>query len=121
MATILNKLPREMRDQIYRELLVDDVYGIGIVHDCHHQFTKRKQLSPAILRVCKQVFFEASIILYEENTFYFTDAIYCGRPGHENESIDCTHVILFPPHEKTIGTFDRIKHVSQIPIHYLSV
>ena len=125
MATILNKLPREMRDQIYRELLLDDVHDIGIVHHCHHHLNERKQLSPAILQVCKQVFFEASIILYEENIFCFTDS-YCYYHHHHvyedlrlNKGIRCSdfaHEMPFLPPEKKIGTFERIKHVSRIPI-----
>ncbi|KAL8795377.1 MAG: hypothetical protein Q9195_002118 [Heterodermia aff. obscurata] len=51
MAMILNKLPRELRDQIYRELLVN-VQGIKIADNCIEpsDFSGPKQLSPAILQ-----------------------------------------------------------------------
>lgn len=55
----LLSLPRELRDQIYRELLLED-----LVWDEPHD---RYDLQPAILRVNKQVNEEASRILYDEN------------------------------------------------------
>ncbi len=52
-------LPRELRDHIYRELLLED-----LVWD---EPQDRYNLQPAILRVNKQVNEEASRILYDEN------------------------------------------------------
>ena len=113
MATILNKLPRELRDQIYRELLVDDVNGIDVFNWGY--LIKQKQLSPAILQVSKQVFFEASMIFYEENTFRINNLLYCAYPdlmlsfqGHTNE-------ILFPQ------DFGKIKHVSRSQYLFSSI
>lgn len=52
-------LPRELRDQIYRELLLEDV--------AWDEPQDRYNLQPAILRVNKLVNEEASCILYDEN------------------------------------------------------
>lgn len=56
---ILN-LPRELRDQIYRELLLADKVCAA---------TFKYALEPAILRVNRQVHKECIPILYEENTW----------------------------------------------------
>ena len=119
MATILTKLPRELRDQIYRELLVDDVHCTGLNNDC----LARKQLFPAILQVCKQVFIEASKILYEENSFLFTDAFYWDHYSEEHDhlydvkgALSRAGPILFPTPGKPCAGFSRIKHVSKTPL-----
>ena len=103
MATILNKLPPELRNQIYRELLVD-VRCIRITKDWNAAFFEPEPLCPAILRVCKQVYLEASPILYGGNKFYFSEPDYLA---------DLRKSILFPLLGKGAGEFKRIKHVSQ--------
>ena len=123
MAMILIKLPRELRDQIYRELLID-VEGIRITDNglkCN--FVVTKQLFPAILQVCKQVFSEASMILYEENIFYFSNSYYRQQildPGNfddHNRYSSCLDGLLSSRSERQIKGFQRIKHVSQFPNH----
>lgn len=54
-------LPRELRDQIYRELLLAD--------KVHAKEAFKYALEPAILRVNKQLYKECTRILYEENTW----------------------------------------------------
>ena len=54
-------LPRELRDHIYRELLLAD--------KAPAKETFKFALEPAILRVKKQMYKECSRILYEENTW----------------------------------------------------
>ena len=60
-------LPRELRDQIYRELLLPDKTQVS--RSARHT-TRRLQsgnsLQPAILRVSKQMHREASMVLYKE-------------------------------------------------------
>lgn len=53
-------LPRELRDQIYRELLLAD--------KARNNETDKYALEPAILRANKQIHEECSQVLYKENT-----------------------------------------------------
>ena len=55
----LDLLPRELRDQIYRELLLQPI-GYGAAR-------RRHKFETSILRVNKQIHQEASRVLYEEN------------------------------------------------------
>lgn len=59
------ELPRELRDHIYRELLIPKKW---IPRDC--QDTKPTYtLEPAILQASKRIHEEASVILYRDNTW----------------------------------------------------
>lgn len=61
------------------------------------------------------------MILYEENIFCFAAPRYCGNPDRfieNNGYIEWSHRIAFPPSEKGIVAFERIKHMSQIPVHF---
>ncbi|KAK3628220.1 hypothetical protein LTR56_018734 [Elasticomyces elasticus] len=61
MAWTLLTLPPEMRNLIYRDVLVEgDIY-----------YTHKIDTEPAILRTCRQARSEASRIYYEENRFVF--------------------------------------------------
>ena len=71
MAPFFEKLPRELRDQIYRELLADKVHHVEPQGKRYGDRASRKQLSPVILRVCRQAYIEASIVLYENNIFRY--------------------------------------------------
>ena len=66
MAIFFEKLPREIRDKIYRLLLVDEVNAIRL-----DLSGSPKRLHPAILRACKQTYEEAISMLYEKNNFLF--------------------------------------------------
>lgn len=70
MVSFFQKVPRELRDQIYRELLVDNVHSVDPKLRLDNT-TVKKQLCPAILRTCKQAYAEALAVLYEENVFRF--------------------------------------------------
>ena len=62
-------LPGEVRNQIYRILLVNDRYVDTEAHRLGRAL--RTDLLPVILRVCKRVYKEVSSILYGENLFRF--------------------------------------------------
>ena len=57
----LDLLPRELRDQIYREILLQPI-GYGAAR-------RRHKFETSILRVNKQIHQEASRVLYEENAW----------------------------------------------------
>jgi hypothetical protein len=69
-------LPREIRDQIYSELLTDPEI-INFSADQSSQSTlfrsKRNDLCPAVLRLNKQTHSETSPVLYSKNRFHFND------------------------------------------------
>ena len=68
----LLSLPGELRNQIYRYVLLSD-----------RSFPVQIQFAPlhtAFLRVNKQMYFEASDIFYCENTFRFPAALFAGPP-----------------------------------------
>lgn len=66
MATFFTKLPLEIRNLIYDELLLDKKNAIGLQG---HREPDWKKLCPTILRTCKQAYAEGSSILYECNVF----------------------------------------------------
>jgi hypothetical protein len=62
-------LPPEIRELVYRELLLSDsAFRLG--HHGPYSHEARKATYPAILRTCQVVFEEASNVLYGDNTFY---------------------------------------------------
>ena len=66
MAILFDKMPREIRDKIYRLLLLDEVDNVesNLAVPC-------SSLYPVILRTCKQAYEEAMPVSYEKNTFSF--------------------------------------------------
>ncbi|KAN0098374.1 hypothetical protein V8E51_014037 [Hyaloscypha variabilis] len=69
----LQTIPIEVRNHIYRYLLVTDILSTSravqrpeVIND---QFMDRYGIHPEILQTCKQVSKEASIVLYEMNVF----------------------------------------------------
>ena len=101
MVSFFQKVPRELRDQIYRELLVDNVHSVdpngGRGLD---RRIAKKQLCPAILRTCQQAYAEALAMLYEENVFRFTWYLFAG----------CSDKIL-AEHNFSRPRLDKIKKV----------
>ena len=78
-------LPSEIRNQVYRELLVVDpaielapklTKGINNIPRDHHIRRYRKDISPRLrlLRVCKQMQKEGNGIFYGDNKFRFTNS-----------------------------------------------
>ena len=75
-SMLLSKLPRELRDKIYRDAVVEDKdVPIHVTHyeteDGEHR--RRLQIGHALLRVCKQTRQEVADIYYLENTFRITE------------------------------------------------
>ncbi|KAJ6259614.1 hypothetical protein Dda_5252 [Drechslerella dactyloides] len=95
-------LPRELRDEIYRYLLLIDVEApdvAGVTNEADENFNlssnfkyahyvyRPVRLDLAILRVCKQVHDEATEVFYSERTFVIkvmTMADLCGEVGGFN-------------------------------------
>ena len=67
------RLPRELRDEIYRELLL-----AAKVRD---EVTEKVYLKPAIIRVNKQIHEESSRVLYKENAWVLIRMNWCGLVG----------------------------------------
>ena len=74
----LTKVPREIREEIYKLLLVNEVLGTPhAVRDSHLSSFRREtvvekyDLHPSILRICRKISEEGYAILYGSNTFFF--------------------------------------------------
>ena len=67
----LLSIPRELRDRIYEELLCLDEFQT----QQHHVFHAPRKLYPAILRVNRQLYHEASEILYDANGWVTLTAV----------------------------------------------
>ena len=73
MAAGFLKIPRELRDQVYAECLL--VRGIIPLSNLRTDASLRPLhqelgLNPSILRICRQVHKEGTLVLYSENFFY---------------------------------------------------
>lgn len=85
-SPLLSKLPRELRDQIWREIVVEDL-EIPI-HVAHYEtkegeHRRRLQIEHNLQLVCKQTRDEVSDIYYHENTFRITDDLFSERAVRE--------------------------------------
>lgn len=74
----LDKLPRELRDKVYRHELFNPNLAERIIIEQDASGSRGEsfeyKLTPALLRTCKQIYREASYILYRENTFLISFA-----------------------------------------------
>lgn len=81
-STLLSRLPRELRDKIWREAVLED---IEIPTNVAHYETKdgehrhRLQLEHALMLACKQTRHEVTEIYYLENTFRITNDLFEAR------------------------------------------
>ena len=68
----LDKVPIDIRTQIYKELLVSNIIGTAdsVSRGANYGADTKYGLFPHVLRVCRQIYVEASDVLYKENTFY---------------------------------------------------
>ena len=105
MSDYLSKLPLEISNQIYRDLLVDTTDPIelqGTVLGAGHL---KKKLHTNILRASKAVYAQASTVLYGCNLFSFQYPKICVKRGGTN---------LFSKERRPQnGAFGNIKHVSR--------
>lgn len=73
---LLDRLPREIRYEIYSYLLVNPVLGTSwsVIENEAYTLGKREHydLYPAILQTCRTIHMEASEVLYGTNTFFIT-------------------------------------------------
>jgi hypothetical protein len=110
-CAFLNKFPSEIRDRIYKNLLISDELakprsiGLnGVAHIVQNQY----DLHPAILRTCNQIHDEASPILYEKNTFILELFHFSGAETPIARSPDD---ICMLPHEFDITTYPIMKKI----------
>ena len=103
MTTLLT-LPLEIRNFVYRELLVDrnharrpQLYGEGAETALH----------TAILCTCRQIYDEAATILYKENIFLYRTRWFLKRLDRSMDRGRDTF---------KDETFKRINHVRNIPL-----
>jgi hypothetical protein len=80
-SRFLDVLPPEIRNEIYKHLMRSPLLADAIGSEERTRGTPTAVwtdygLSPALLRTCRQAYEEASVILYEYNTFYFI----CNEP-----------------------------------------
>jgi hypothetical protein len=78
-SLLLSKLPRELRDKIYREAVLEDIeIPVHVAHydakDGEHRH--RLQLEHALMLVCKQTRHEVADIYLLENTFRVTNDLF---------------------------------------------
>ena len=108
MGNFLQVLPLELRRQIYRELLLakEEIAapGLDLRPKSPSKSVETHQLHPAILRVNKQTYSEASTILYEENKFYCNTTMYDDQLSMDSK--------LLLSDQYSMKLFDRVKHVS---------
>ena len=101
MATFFTKVPRELRDKVYHELLrADDTLDPDrrlLRGGTSSEFSNQaEKLYPAIMRVCKQAQAEASIVLYGQNHLRFEITRYFDmQPNLSPYSKMIRHVISF--------------------------
>ena len=70
-CAFLDRLPREVRDQIYGYLLFNPALGDGNLRFCQRECGAKSKfgLHHAVLQACKQTYREGCSILYGQNTF----------------------------------------------------
>lgn len=103
MSPFFQKLPRELRDQIYRELLYDEFWCLRPQGPHREDVHEAKKLHLNILRTCKLAYAESSRVLYEENLFSWDYRLACVEKGGQN---------LYRKEKPPKGAFQRIKKVS---------
>jgi hypothetical protein len=78
-SPLLSKLPRELRDKIYREAVLEDIeipIHVASYKSEDGEHRRRLELEHALLLVCKQTRQEVSDIYYTENTFCITNDLF---------------------------------------------
>lgn len=92
-SPLLSKLPRELRDQIWRKIVLEDLeipIHVGHYETVEGEHCMRLQLDHPLMDVCKQVRAEVLDVYYVENTFRITDDIFSTRAVRE------LHRLLYP-------------------------
>ena len=79
MATLFNKLPLEVRNQIYEELLAVGKHFFVVDEPSVHK--TKSNLYPAILSTCRQAYHEASAVLYGQNHLRYTKLASSAKDG----------------------------------------
>ena len=98
MTIFLEKVPLEIRNQIYEEILISKESAIRLRIQKAPFGGHRNKIHSAVLRTCKQIYDEASIVLFEHNRFRYASY----SPAWLN----------FLEHDPRYRNLKRIKHVS---------
>ena len=104
MADYLSKLPLEISNQVYKDLLVDAVDCIELQRP-NPRIERLKKLHTNILRASKLIYAQASTVLYGQNRFRFQYPKVCVKRGGMS--------MFSLQRRPQSGAFDRIKHVSK--------
>ena len=105
MATFLEKLPVEIRNQIYEDLLLyrDGCITLNFDGNAIDRWEgDRVGLHTAILRICKQAYAEGSNVLYGHNHFRYCPTAF----------LSISNKIYGP----LTSVFQKIKHVSYLSL-----
>ena len=95
---LFHKAPLEVRDNIYRLLLVKaHEEAVEFIEWNNEHRYSRAGLHAAILRTCKQAYAEGLSVLYEKNVFNYRSCVGKGRSIHNADPLK--------------GKFSKIKHV----------
>lgn len=107
-SPFLKKLPPEVRDEIYKLLLVNPELGKNEAA-MPDRFHTKFGLQPAILRTCRKISDEALAVLYKENSF----AISClGEAMHVFDNY--VHCPLTRHSAVCVNSFKEIRGFSQV-------
>jgi hypothetical protein len=87
-SMLLSKLPRELRDKIYRDAVVEDKdipihVTPYVTEDGERRRRRRLEIGHALMRACKQTRQEVADIYYLENTFRITNDLLENRVFRE--------------------------------------
>jgi hypothetical protein len=107
----LNKFPREVRDNIYKHLLVNEALSdpktVALGRGRGYWAPVKLNLSPEILLTCRQIYEESSEILYGDNKFFA-----CGHDHHLMTTIFDSHHERHDTYEdlSEYQTIAKVKH-----------
>ena len=133
----LLSLPRELRDEIYRLVLVPQANKPKDLTISHYSYKythpepldKERWLNTAILRTSRQIYQEASAILYDETVFFYNNPFvglwYNGNNRHEKYHLcvlqtcsECPTVDKLPTTLMMSDTMARMRRVELYEYEY---
>ncbi|PQE07372.1 hypothetical protein CJF32_00005246 [Rutstroemia sp. NJR-2017a WRK4] len=103
LPIFLTALPLEIKDSIYQKLLCNPILASpsSVTRDSLFGEELEYDLHPQILRVCRQIYDEASRILYQCNTFYIA-CCHCREPDRGDDP----HIEVSPLTRRINGRLD---------------
>jgi hypothetical protein len=122
LQTFLTALPLEVREKVYKKLLCNPILASpsSVTKDSLFGDELEYDLHPQLLRVCRQIYDEASRILYECNTFYIA-CCHCYEPSPvENPLIEVSPLtrringIMDLPDGPTHTLYNNAMHIRKV-------